>query len=385
MTGVLEEIRVVGVQGFTHSTRRRKFIGKNARRDDHGSAASEPAVRIFTDSGFQGIGFGRTAPQEAQGLIGLPLSELWHPDAGVSSTLGRADHAVFDLVGKALDLPIWKLLGARGPAAVPVYDTTLYFHDLLPDHAARGIGRLLDELEQGLEQGFRQFKVKVGRGARWMEAREGMRRDIDVIQALARAAPPGTRFMADANNQFGLENTRRFLGEVGAHISFIEEPFPESLEDGIVLRTWIADNHFDVLLADGESEHDPEKLFDLADRGGLDVLQPDIRALGLTLQSRLAQAVSGHTRLKLAPHCWGSFLGTYKMLQLARGAPGILTCEIDHMTSDLFDDSLWTLRDGTIAVPDAPGTGLAIREDVFERCCLPGAWQIGDTRRGRSR
>jgi L-alanine-DL-glutamate epimerase-like enolase superfamily enzyme len=374
----------VGVQGFTHSTRRKKFIGKNARRDDHGSTASEPVVRIFTDRGVRGVGFGRITPQEAQGLIGRSLSDIWHPASGMRSALGRADHALFDLVGKILRLPIWQLLGARGPAAVPVYDTTLYFYDLLPDHALRGIGRLVDELEQGLELGFRQFKVKVGRGARWMESRDGLRRDIDVIRTLAKAAPAGTRLMADANNQFGLGDTQRFLGEVGEHIFFIEEPFDENLEDGRTLRKWIADNHFDVLLADGESEHDPAKLFDLADRGGLDVLQPDIRALGLTLQSRLAQAVSGHTRLKLAPHCWGSYLGTYKMLHLARGAPGILTCEIDHMTSDLFDDTLWTIRDGTVVVPDVPGTGLAFREDVFERCYLSGAWQVGDTRPGHA-
>lgn len=380
MTNLLDDIRIVGVLGFTHSTSRNKFIGKNARRDDHGSTATEPVVRIVTDHGLHGIGFGRVGPHEAQGLIGRSLSELWHPKVGTRSSLGRADHALYDLVGKALDLPIWQLLGAHGPAAVPVYDTTLYFHDLLPEHASRGVGRLVDEIEQGLELGFRQFKVKVGRGARWMDVQDGFRRDIEVIKALAKAAPTGTRFMADANNQFGPEDTRRFLGEVGEHIFFIEEPFPENLEDGRELKKWMTDGQIDVLLADGETEHDPEKLFDLADQGGLDVLQPDIRALGISVQSQLAHSISSHPRLELAPHCWGSYLGTFKMLQLARGAPGILTCEIDPMTSSLFDDSLWKIRDGSVVVPEAPGTGLKVREDVFRREHLPNAWRVGDTR-----
>lgn len=377
MTAALENVRIVGIQGFTHSSTRGKFIGKNARRDDHGMTASEPVIRIFTDAGIEGIGFGRILPQDAEGILGKRLSELWLADGGVQSPLGRADHAIFDLIGKVLGLPIWKLLGAHGPAAVPIYDTTLYFHDLLPAHAARGIGQLVDELGQGLDRGFCQFKVKVGRGARWMDRQDGLRRDMDVIKALAHAAPAGTRFMADANNQYGPEDARRFLGEVGEHIVFLEEPFEENIEDGRGLRRWITDNGLDVLLADGESSHDPEQLLDLADRGGLDVLQPDIRALGLSLQARLAHSLSGHDRLKLAPHCWGSYLGTYMMLQLARGAPGILTCEIDPMTSDLFDDSLWKISDGAIVVPDAPGTGLAIHGDMSDPNLISRPWQVG--------
>jgi L-alanine-DL-glutamate epimerase-like enolase superfamily enzyme len=64
-------------------------------------------------------------------------------------------------------------------------------------------------------------------------------------------------------------------------------------------------------------------------------------------------------------------------LQLARGIGSVMTCEIDPMTSDLFDDSDWVLENGCIHVPDRPGCGLGLREDVFLRKYLPAAWQIG--------
>ena len=374
----LQNIRIRAVVGFSHRTQRHKFIGKNAKKDDHGIEACEPVLRIYTDrDGLDGIGFGRVTPEEAQQLVGKNLADCWHPRHGVRSVLGRADHALFDLIGKALEQPAWALMGGAGEEWIPVYDTTLYFSDLLSEHANRGVGRLLDEMETSLGKGYTAFKVKVGRGARWMDAKSGLARDIEVVRTLAKAAPPGTTFMADANDQYGLETARHFLGEVGEHLAFLEEPFPESVDDGLALRTWIEDKQLGVLLADGESEHNPERLLELARAGGLDVLQPDIRALGMTLQWQLRQDMAPLPNVHLAPHCWGSYLGNFKMLQLARGAGNILTCEIDPMTSDLFDDSQWTLRQGRMRVPDQSGCGLTLREDIFRKKYLPQAWKVG--------
>lgn len=373
----LGALRITCVEGFSHATRRPKFIGRNAKKDVHGDVATEPVVRIHTDQGIDGIGFGRVTPDDARGLVGKAVGELWDPEPRMVSSLGRADHALYDLVGKALGMPAWRLLGGRGPEWVPVYDTTLYFSDLLPEHSGRGVDRLVDELEAGLAAGFRAFKVKVGRGARWMDPEAGLARDVAVVRALAKAAPVGVRLMADANDQYGPETARRFLGEVGGHLEFLEEPFPESLEQGLALREWIRDRGLPTRLADGESQHDPAILRELGERGGLDILQPDIRALGLTLQCHLGRSVAGKGRLALAPHCWGSYLGTFKMLQLARGVADIATCEVDTLASDLFDDSAWELREGRMRVPDVPGCGLVLREDVYREKYLPTAWRVG--------
>ena len=134
MPSVLDDIKITGVVGFTHTTYRKKFIGRNAKKDVHAAQATEPAIRIFTDHEFDGVGFGRATPIQAHQLIGRSPAEIWDSNVGACSALGRADHALYDLVGKASQRPAWSLMGGGGPAWVPVYDATLYFSDLLPEH-----------------------------------------------------------------------------------------------------------------------------------------------------------------------------------------------------------------------------------------------------------
>jgi L-alanine-DL-glutamate epimerase-like enolase superfamily enzyme len=378
MTSALRDIKVAGVAGFTHTTHRSKLIGCNAKKGVHGQDSTEPVLRIYADNGLDGIGFGgRVTADDAQAIVGRSLAELWDAKVGATTLLRRADHALYDLVGKVLGEPVWRLLGGEGPEWVPVYDTTLYFSDLLPEYAQRGANRLVEEFEEGLARGHTEFKLKVGRGARWMDAKSGFARDVEVVRRLARAAPAGVKLMADANDQFGVDNARRFLGEVGEHLRFLEEPFPESIEDGRALRQWIVDNGMHTLLADGETQHDPQLLLEVARGGGVDVVQPDIRALGISLQRKVAHDVAALPNVQFAPHCWGSYLGTFMMLMVARGVRNVMTCEIDAMTSDLFDDSAFVLQNGRMRVPDAPGCGLSLHEDVFRRKYLPHAWRVG--------
>lgn len=374
----LEGIRVTCVVGFSHVSRRNKLIGRNAKKDVHGREAVDKVLRIYTDQGLDGVGFGNVTASEAEGLIGLSLADLWQGIGSAASPIGRADHALFDLAGKALGKPAWEIMGGAGPEWVPVYDTTLYFSDLLPEFALRGVGRLLDEMDEGLKEGHRAFKVKVGRGARWMDAEDGLRRDIEVVRRLSEHAGKDIQLMADANDQYGVETAKRFLAEVGDRLTFAEEMFPENAREGVAMREWLRSRGLTTLLADGESEHDPLVHEELARAGALDIVQPDIRALGLALQLSLSSALSDVPAVSIAAHNWGSYFATYKMLQLGRSIPNFLIAELDRTYSDLVDDSEWQLKDGRIRVPDAFGCGLRLREEVFRERYLPAAWIAGD-------
>ena len=68
-----------------------------------------------------------------------------------------------------MGVPSWSLIGDAGPEWVGVYDGSIYFADLIPEHAGRGVARILEEVDDGIERGHRAFKIKVGRGFKWME------------------------------------------------------------------------------------------------------------------------------------------------------------------------------------------------------------------------
>jgi L-alanine-DL-glutamate epimerase-like enolase superfamily enzyme len=374
----LADVKIACVLGFKHVTKRQKFIGKNAKKDVHGDVAYENVIRIYTQEGLHGVGFGNISPARAQALIGASIRDLWEHAPDDEKGLGRADHALFDLTGKVLGKPIWALMGGAGPARVAVYDTSLYFSDLLPKYAGRGIARLVEELDEGRRAGHRAFKIKVGRGARWMELKEGLQRDIDVVRALSEHAGPGIDLMVDANDRFDIETAKRFLDIVGDRLVFAEELFPEDISACCEMRKWISSRRLKTKLADGESEQDPNVHAHLARVGALDILQPDIRALGLRLQCALSHAVADLPTVRIAPHNWGSYLGTFMILQLGRGIGNFLIAELDRSYSDLFDDSEWKLRDGAMNVPDTPGCGLRLLEDVFRERYLPAAWVVGD-------
>lgn len=373
----LREFRITKITGFRHVCPRPKLVGKNSHLDVHGDTTSEDVLRISTDQGLEGVGIGRAAPDVARQLIGQTLDSFWTPGVGATSPLGRSDHALYDLVGKALGVPSWKLFGGEGPEWVPVYDGSIYFADLLPQFSDRGVARIVQEVEQGLDRGHRAFKIKIGRGYKWMPRDDGFQRDLDVVRAIRSAVGPDVRLMVDANNGYTPDDALRWLDALGDDLFFVEEMFEENPRDDLRLKEHLKSRGKSTLVADGESAREVSHFDELLKAHAIDVLQPDIRAFGLTLQWAMSRRIAElNPDARLAPHNWGSNLALPMMLVLARGIPNFLMAEQDTSTSDLFDDPAWEFRDGKIRVPDLPGCGLSLREDVFRSTYAPKAWVV---------
>jgi L-alanine-DL-glutamate epimerase-like enolase superfamily enzyme len=273
------------------------------------------------------------------------------------------------------------LIGDEGPESVRVYDGSIYFNDLLPEYADHGVKRLLDEVDMGLDRGHRAFKIKVGRGNKWMAPDDGFRRDVEVVRAIREHVGPDVRLMADANNGFTPDTARRWLDAVAdARLFFIEEPFPETVADSLALKDFLKDQARGTLLADGESAGVVDHFDPYLKARALDVIQPDIRAFGLTLQAEQARRIAAVAPdVRLAPHNWGSILGLPMQLMLGRALGSFLMAEIDTATSDLFDLEPYRVRDGAVKVGTDPGNGLIVRDDVLRSKYLPSGWRVGAT------
>src|SRR5262249_50696189 len=154
--------------------------------------------------------------------------------------------------------------------------------------------------------------------AKWMEKEAGVRRDVEVVQAIRKRVGKDVRLMIDANNGYDLDSACRFLDAVGDELFFVEGMFPEVGEQDLKLKASLRGKGWKTLVADGESAREVGHFDTFIENRAIDVLQPDIRAFGLTLQWELSRKIPADSGIALAPHNWGSFLGLPMQLVLAR-------------------------------------------------------------------
>jgi L-alanine-DL-glutamate epimerase-like enolase superfamily enzyme len=361
------DIRIKRIVGFDLTSRRPKMVGKNSRLDVHGDSATDAMVRIYTNSGLEGLGNCRRPEAELAPILGKRLIDLYDPSTTRVTVLGNGTMPIWDLIGKALAKPAYELFGGEGAKRVPVYDGSIYFADLLPENAARPLDRFKQEIDMGLNAGHRAFKVKIGRGAKWMEAAEGYRRDIEVLKTIREHAGPEIVLGVDANNGYDLAGTQRLLDELPDFaFAFVEEMFPETIDDCLALKRFIHERGWKTLLADGETQSSLDVFKPFIEAQAIDVLQGDMNHFGF--EGILTKAAWARpTGIQVAPHNWGSLVGFYMQLHVGRAIPNLYMAEHDPSTNDVLLADGYEIKDGSCSVPEVPGFGLKINDVEFQR------------------
>lgn len=341
-----------------------RFVGKNARLDVHGFGPRLDACVLTTDKGASGWASLRGGRNEAQrivpDLVGKKVSEVFNVAVGIADERYLPfDTALHDLAGVVLNKPVYALLGRETPYTTRYYSGMIYFDDLEPTHAPGGIDKVLEECRYDYEYGYRQFKLKIGRGNRWMSQKEGTARDIAVTKAVAEAFPD-CDILVDGNNGFTVDEFVTYLKGIGdIPLFWIEEPFHETVEDYRKLREWMASANVRSLLAEGEADPDPALLDTLMREKLMDVHITDIEGLGFTNWRKLMPSLIQYG-VQASPHAWGSLLKSYYTAHLAGGLGNTVTIEGVTSTSDDVDLSGYRIENGKLIPPAAPGFGLKL-------------------------
>jgi L-alanine-DL-glutamate epimerase-like enolase superfamily enzyme len=252
----------------------------------------------------------------------------------------------------------------RGVASdVAVYDGSIYFSDLIPRYKDNWPDRFKEELDDTLSRGHRALKAKIGRGNKWMAREEGDARDIEVLKVLRAHGGPEVKIAVDANNGYlDVARCARLLDALPDYnFDFLEEMFPEEVEKDLALKEEIKKRHLKTLLADGETQSNVGPLKPLMEARALDIFQLDINGVGpdgLIEEAALAHPHGG----SIAPHSWGTLVGFYAMLHVARAIPNFYSAEQDPLTSDALIAEGYKIENGRCSVPNSPGFGLQLRE-----------------------
>lgn len=342
---------ISSVERSTVRSRYPRTIGRNARLGSHGDGGVDEIVVLHTDGGKTGWGLaGAPIPDD---VVGRSVGELIDPAAGVREPgLRGLDFALHDLAGQILDLPVHALLGSHGARTIPIYDGAIYFADL--DDEAGGVDAVLAHCAADDAAGYRAFKLKIGRGNRWMERAEGDARDIEVTRAV-RAAYPEHRILVDANDGYDCDGFITYLEAVAdCDLYWVEEPFLDDAADLARLKKHLQGTR--TLIAEGESDPDLEPLLEIAANGDIDVLLMDVVSFGLTSWREVMPRVA----CQASPHAWGLPLKTLYAAQMAAGLGNVPTVEGVPGTTDGVDTSAYRWEDGNLTVPDRPGFGLTL-------------------------
>lgn len=362
------DVRITRAIGFDLPSKRSKIAGKNAHLDVHGDTASDRMVRLFTNTGLEAVGNCRADKQAIAQLIGKDPFEFHRSDDHrVVGPLGAGTMPLWDLLGKLLEQPVYELLGGAGPERVPVYDGSIYFSDLLPQYAQRWRDRFREEIDMGLEIGHRAFKIKIGRGHKWMDRAAGDDRDVEVVKLIREHAGDDVVLGVDANNGYDPPGARRFLDRVAdVKLAFIEEPFPETVEHCLALKAYMDDQGWKTRLADGETQGELAAFKPFAEAAAIDIFQGDMNHFGF--EGILTEAAwAGKNDLLVAPHNWGSLVGYYMQLHVGRAITNFYRAEHDPLAQRVLIAEGYDRQGGTSSVPAKPGFGLSIDENAFEK------------------
>lgn len=324
-------------------------------------------VQVETDEGL--VGFGLTGkvgsgPQHlsvahcinlevAPAVLGanpLETDRIWHrlhmglnprSLSGVwSSAVSAVDIALWDLKGKALGQPVWRLLGgARNP--VRAYITYGY-----PEYTE---AQLVTYAEQLVAEGHDSLKIVVG-----ANGDASMETDIARVRAVRRALGPAVRLMVDANQLFSLAAAVRFAVSVeDCDLSWFEEPVLAN--DPLLLAELRKRTR--IPIAAGQSEGHRFRHREMLLAGGLDVLQPNVCYVGGYTEAVRVAGLAASFNLPIANG--GGWPHHNMHLQAGVSCGTIVEFHVEMWrTGELIYLNAPNPKRGFVQVPDVPGLGL---------------------------
>ena len=365
-----------------------KELGKNAYADNRGTQWLEWVVRAKSTSGAEGITIANRFMRQGTvaelleylkgALLGREVGGLLEVTDGVVTgpgpEMGRwyrrngwLSILAFDLVGKVRGASAIDLLGGRKHDSVPAYDTTLYFQDFLVPE--RGALQVADEAAGAVADGWKELKIKTGRGGRWMMPEAGMRRDVEVVLAVRDAVGPDVMIYVDGNFGYDdhLDLLDRFIKEVtSADIFWLEEMITHNVDGYKAIREMQAKHGSKALLTCGEVDRNPISVVfqDLIDDGLIDGYQPDVVGHGFLGWMEIERQLNG-TGVRSIPHNFGNgSFGTYASIVFGAASETYVTLE-DERILPHFLTTQPELKDGAYVLPTGPGLGVDIDEAGF--------------------
>ena len=343
-------------------------------------------VEVDTNEGITGVGEAFGPPEVISAIIEhvykpyligkdpMDREVIWeelynklrdHGQKGLSiEAISGIDIALWDIIGKSLNVPIHKLLGGTYRDKIKVYATGFYRKKT--HHQPEN---LVKEAIRYVENGFKAFKIKIG---------FDLKEDVTTVKAVREAIGDDILIMIDANHAYDASTAIKIGRKMEPYeIYWFEEPVPpEDIEGYIEVKKAL-----NIPIAAGEAEFTKFGFRHLISSKAVDIVQPDCCVTGGLTEAKKIATLAHTWNIQCIPHVWGSAIAMAAALQLIAVLP---TCplslnprepifELDQ-SPNIFRENLVTeplkIKDGYIEIPKKPGLGVTLNRDFLKRYWL---------------
>jgi L-alanine-DL-glutamate epimerase-like enolase superfamily enzyme len=352
-------------------------------KDQCDSGQDALIVRVTTDAGVVGYGEVDSHPLAVKGCIEGPFSHsattglkhvvigedpfrteyLWQKMYRANVYSGRRgiaihamsgiDLALWDIKGKALGLPVWRLLGGGFTSSLRPYASSLF--GATPAETGERARRFVD-------QGF--TAVKFG----WDPMGKDARTDVALVREARRGLGPEPDLMIDAGLAYDAKTALQRARAFEEYDPFwFEEPLAPDDYEGYAKLSAASP----LRIAAGEEESERRSFLQLMDVGKVDVVQVDLTRCGGFTEALKIAALAADRGLPVVNHGFTTYLNVAAALHFLASVPntlGLLEFVVEEGTTlrHALSEPIHAV-DGRVAVPDAPGLGVAMNEEGIAR------------------
>lgn len=339
-------------------------------------------VKVYTDEGIAGVGEGTLEYKEKaflgalehlkEYLLGknpLEIEKHWHNiyrDAYwrggpvLMSALSAVEMALWDILGKSLNVPVYQLLGGKVNDKVRIYVNGWFAGAKEPEEFG-------EKARIAVERGVTAMKWDPF-GKNYLQiSNKDLDKALRCVAAVRDAVGNDVDLLIEGHGRFDVPTGIKIAKELEVFKPmFFEEPVPpDNLEALKAVR-----DKSPVAISAGErlySRWDYRKLFDTR---AADYIQADISHAGGIMELKKIAAEAESRYIPFAPHNPSGPVANAATLQLAATCPNFCILEIMYSDvvwrGDVVNENL-SYKDGYITIPDKPGLGIEINEDECQK------------------
>jgi len=294
------------------------------------------------------------------------------------AVLSAIETALWDIAGKALNLPVYQLLGGKFRDKIRVYCDTALYQRTLPQPKD-----FADAASKAKSMGFNAMKFDLDQANdpnkydryNWTASPAELQRMYDQIAAAREALGPNIDILVDMHGRYDAPTGHAVAKRLEPlNLLWLEEPVPA---ENIEAYKSIADSTTTPIAA-GENQYLAYGFRRMLEIGAVDIVMPDLQKTGGLGEGQRIANLANLYYTPFAPHMVASFLGCMASCHVCASVPNFLILEwqsyfhTDPMFKEIVHYEGEWVNNSFITVSEKPGIGVDINEDAMKKYATPG-------------